>query len=145
MTTRFVVGYDGSTASRRALDFALERAEASGAEVLVAHILEWSPYSFLTPNELEERHMRRKEELARAESALIAPLKSELEASPVPVETTLKYGNVADTLCALAKDSGATQIFIGRKGEGGGFAARVFGSVAGTLAQCAPVPCTIVP
>jgi len=144
MSTKFVVGFDGSDASRRALSFALERAEAGGASVLVAHVLEWSPYTFLTPTELEERHKRRAEELDRAETALLAPLKAELADSKVEIETVIKYGHVADTVCAIATDAGAAQIFIGRKGESS-LAARVFGSVAGTLAQSAPVPCTIVP
>ncbi|MCU9837995.1 universal stress protein [Ruegeria sp. WL0004] len=144
MTTKFVVGYDGSAASRRALDFAMERAAAVGATLIVAHVLEWSPYSFLTPTELEERHKRRGEELARAENHLMAPLKSQLAGQGVSVETVIRYGHVADTICDIATDSGAAQIFVARKGESG-LAARVFGSVAGTLAQCAPVPCTIVP
>jgi len=33
---------------------------------------------------------------------------------------------------------------VGRMGQSG-LTARLFGSVAGTLAQAAPVPCTIVP
>ncbi|MCE8511009.1 universal stress protein [Ruegeria pomeroyi] len=144
MTTKFVVGYDGSAASRRALDFAMERAKAGGASIIVAHVLEWSPYSFLTPTEIEERHKRRAEEMARAETAILAPLKAELSGSGVEVETAIRYGQVADTLCDIATKSGAAQIFIARQGESG-LAARVFGSVAGTLAQCAPVPCTIVP
>ena len=61
MSEKYIVGYDGSEAARRALDFALESAQSSGAEVLIAFVLEWSPYSFLTPNELEERHKRRGE------------------------------------------------------------------------------------
>lgn len=144
MTTKFVVGYDGSAASRRALDFAMERAKAGGASIIVAHVLEWSPYSFLTPTEIEERHKRRAEEMARAETAILAPLKAELAGSGVEVETAIRYGQVADTLCDIATKSGAAQIFIARQGESG-LAARVFGSVAGTLAQYAPVPCTIVP
>lgn len=35
-------------------------------------------------------------------------------------------------------------IFIGRMGDSG-FASRIFGSVAATLAQVAPVPVVIVP
>lgn len=144
MSNKYVVGYDGSDASKRAVDFALDRAKASGASVVVAHVLEWSPYSFLTPEELEERHKRRGEELARARSAVTEPLEKAVAASGVTVETVIKYGHIVDTLCVIAKEHEATQMFIGRQGESG-FAARVFGSVAGSLAQCSPVPCTIVP
>ena len=62
MSKKFVVGYDGSEESRRAVDFAASQAKTSGAGLVVAHVLEWSPYSFLTPEELAERHKRREED-----------------------------------------------------------------------------------
>ncbi|MFU1476476.1 universal stress protein [Roseovarius sp. C7] len=144
MPDKIVVGYDGSEGSKRAVDFAVERATALGATLVVAHVLEWSPYSFLTPNELEERHARRNEELKRAEDAVLAPLVSSLSSSGLTIETSLKYGNIADTLAKLTRDTGAVQVVIGRQGESG-LASRLFGSVAGSLAQCSTVPVTIVP
>ena len=144
MSEKIVVGYDGSAASKRALNFAVEKAKSQGGSVLVAHVLEWSPYSFLTPQELEDRHKRRNEELARAKEALMGPVNQKLAESGVEVETVIKYGHIAKTLVDICKESGASQIVIGRDGETS-LGARVFGSVAGTLAQAAPVPCTIVP
>ena len=144
MTLKYVVGYDGSPASRRAADFALDQARASGATLVVAHILEWSPYSFLTPQEIEERHKRRGEELERARSALIDPFIAEVADRGVPIEPVIKYGHIADTLCDIAEKEGAAILFIGRDGSSE-IAARVFGSVAGSIVQTTPVPCTIVP
>jgi len=144
MPKKFVVGYDGSDASMRALDFAIGRAKLQGGSVIIAHVLEWSPYTFLTPTEIEERHKRRTEELKRAEDALMAPVLKKLADSGVEVSAEIRYGNIADTICAIATEAGAAQIMIGRNGHGG-IAARVFGSVAGSLVQMAPVPCTIVP
>ena len=144
MSDFFVVGYDGSEASHRALDFTLARAKSQGGSVLIVHVLEWSPYSFLTPTEIEERHTRRKQEMARAEEAILAPARKSAEGSGVPVETAIRYGHIAETLCAIAKDRNATQIVLGREGQTS-FGSRVFGSVAGSLVQTAPVPCTIVP
>ena len=144
MSKKFVVGFDGSEAARHALNFAIDRAKLQNAAVIVAHVLEWSPYSFLTPTELEERHMRRQEELKRAEEAVIAPVLASLGDAGVEVTSAIRYGQIADTLCDIAKDEGADQIFVGRNGVGG-IADRVFGSVAGTLVQIATVPCTIVP
>lgn len=144
MSEKFVVAYDGSEAANRALDFAVARAKAQGGSILIAHVLEWSPYSFLTPEELAERHKRRGEELARAEAAIMAPVVKRLSGSGVPVETVIKYGHIANTLSEICTESGATQIVIGRDGETS-LGSRIFGSVASTLAQSAPVPCTIVP
>ena len=144
MSGKFVVGYDGSEAARRALDFAIEKASAQGGSVVIAHVLEWSPYSFLTPTELEERHKRRKEELDRAETALMAPVVKEVSGKGVEIDTAIRYGKIAEVLCDIARDTDASQLVIGREGESG-LAARVFGSVAGALVQISPVPCTIVP
>jgi nucleotide-binding universal stress UspA family protein len=71
MSEKYIVACDGSSASERALDFAVANAKSTGASILVAHVLEWSPYSFLTPEELEERHKRRAEELDRAQKAVV--------------------------------------------------------------------------
>ncbi len=144
MFQKIVVGYDGSDSAKRALDFAVNRAKAQGAGLVMAHVLEWSPYSFLTPNELEERHKRRSEELERANAAILDPVVKSLENSDVEIETALRYGHIAETICSIAEDSDAKQIVIGRTGQSG-LTTRFFGSVAGSLAQSAPVPVTIVP
>ena len=144
MPNKYVVGYDGSDSSKRAVEFALDRAKASGASLVVAHVLEWSPYSFLTPEELEERHKRRQEELERAETALMKPVVEQLAKEGVAVKTVIQYGHIAEKLCEIAADNGASQIVIGRNGHSG-LGSRLFGSVAGSLVQTAPVPCTIVP
>ncbi|SDW32562.1 universal stress protein [Roseicitreum antarcticum] len=144
MSDLFLIAVDGSDAGKRALAFGAARAQAGGARVLLAHVLEWSPYSFLTREELAERHMRREQEMARADAAFLAPRKAELAALGLSVETVIRYGHVADALCDIAKEHAATQVFVGRTGQAG-VTARLFGSVAGTLSQIAPVPCTIVP
>lgn len=92
MPQKIIVGFDGSEAARRALDFAVNHARGQGDSIILAHVLEWSPYSFLTPTELEERHKRRKEELERANSAIIAPVVAKVESQGIPVSSALKYG-----------------------------------------------------
>ncbi|MDN5567597.1 MAG: universal stress protein, partial [Paracoccus sp. (in: a-proteobacteria)] len=98
MSRKLVVGFDGSDASLRALDFAITRAQAQGDSLLIAHVLEWSPYSFLTPSELEERHRRRKEELQRAETSVMGPVLSRMKEAGIPFDTTMRYGHIAETL-----------------------------------------------
>lgn len=144
MSDKYVVACDGSPASERAVAYAIDHARRDGASVVIAHVLEWSPYQFLTPEELEERHKRRGEELARAKSALIDPLLASIKADDIEIDSVIKYGHVAETLCAIATDSGATEIVVGRTGHSS-LTSRVFGSVTVTLAQIAPVPCIIVP
>lgn len=144
MSGKFVVGYDDSAAARRAVDFAVDRIRVQGGTIVLTHVLEWSPYSFLTPTELEERHKRRREELERAREAITSTVVADLEKEGISVETEIRYGKAADVLGQVAKDHAAVQIIIGREGQSS-LGARIFGSVAAALIQSAPVPCTIVP
>ncbi len=144
MSNQYIVAYDGSPAAQRAVDYAVERSKTSGASILIAHVLEWSPYSFLTQEELAERHKRRGEELARAKSAIVDPIMDQMKTAGIKATSEMRYGNVPDTLVAIAQEAGAAQIIIGRTGQST-LVARLFGSVAGTLAQMSPVPVTIVP
>ena len=127
------------------LDFAIGTALRNGARIHLVHILEWSPYSFLTAEELAERHKRREEELARAETAIIAPAIAHARAAGLDdVTGELRYGSVADLVVEIATEKGAALVCVGRSG-GSGLAARVFGSVPMALAQVSPVPLVIVP
>ncbi|WP_417280392.1 universal stress protein [Celeribacter sp.] len=144
MTQKIIVAFDGSDSAVRALEFAIERARALKGEILVAHVLEWSPYSFLTPQEIEERHARRRAELDRAEQAILGPLKTRYADSGVPFETEIHYGHVAEVLLKLVKRENTVQLVIGRSGHGR-ITRRVFGSVASSLAQSCPIALTILP
>jgi nucleotide-binding universal stress UspA family protein len=144
MSLKYVVACDGSTASGRAIKVAVEQAKLSGASLLLVHVLEWSPYSFLTPEELEERHKRRNEELNRAQVALVDPVIKSLSDDGIEASAIIRYGHVTQTLAEIAEKEGAAQMFIGRTGEST-LSKLVFGSVAAAMAQIAPVPCTIVP
>lgn len=140
----FVVAYEGDPEDPGVLDYAIARAKAEDAKLLLVHILEWSPYSFLTPQELEERHGRRKQELARANETVMAPALAKCEAAGVAADGLIRYGQVVELIVEETKKAGASVIFVGRSGSNA-IAARVFGSVPLGLAQIAPVPTVIVP
>jgi len=145
MTTEtFVVAYEGGDGDSSLIDYAIERAKKDGAQLLLVHILEWSPYSFLTPQELEERKQRRAEELERAKSAVLDPAMEKVKAAGIAVDCRLKFGNVVELIAEIADQEDAAMIFVGRAGSQS-MAARVFGSVPIGLAQVAPVPTVIVP
>lgn len=136
----FVVGFDGT--DQHPVNFALDRAAKSGARVLIVHVLEWSPYSFLTTQELAERHKAREQELTRARQVVMQPMIEKAQAAGVSADGDVRYGHVADILCAIAKDKGAAMIFVGRSSS---LSQRIFGSSASGVVQCAPVPVVIVP
>ena len=140
----FIVAVDDDDCSRRATAFAAARAKLAGSSIKLLHVLEWSPYSFLTQDELAERHARRKKEMNRAEEGILAPIAAKLREEGIEVQSEARYGHVADVICAVAKEDDAAQIFIGRMGSST-LGSRIFGSVAGALVQASPVPVTVVP
>jgi nucleotide-binding universal stress UspA family protein len=143
MTDTFVVGFDGSDSSKRALAFAADRAKTAGANLHLVMVLEWSAYSFHTPEELAERHKRREEELDRA-NAVIQPAVDELTKAGHTVTCEARHGHAAEILSEIASDLGAVQIIVGRTGSSP-FASRMLGSLTISLVQAAPVSVTVVP
>ena len=144
MSKKFIVAIDESDNSFHAAEFAVSIAKSKDVSIHLIHVLEWSPYSFLTPSELDERHKRRGEELERANSALVSPMIEKLEDSEHNISGEVRYGGVAETIAKYCDDIGGDQIFISRTSDSQ-ISARVFGSVPSTLVQIAKVPVTVVP
>lgn len=144
MSQVYLVGIDCSECSGRALDHAAEEAAAHGARLVIAHVIEWSPYSFNTNEENAERHKRREAELERAHSEIVDPLVAGLRERGIDAEGAIRHGHIAKTLNRLAEESGATAIIVGRHGESG-LVSQMFGSVPGTLVQISERPVTVVP
>ena len=140
----FIVAVDGSPGSERALRAAIELAKLSNVGLTLAHVIEWSPFSFHTPEELAERHKRREEELDRAQSAILAPAEAIVKAEGLSCDLVVKHGNPAEALVGIADAAKATHIFVGRKGRSS-VGALLFGSVAASLIQISTIPVTFVP
>ena len=98
----------------------------------------------LTPQEIEERHTRRKQEMLRAQEIIIDPAVEKARKAGIEATGELRYGTVVEQIADIAARSSAAMIFVGRSGSNS-ISARVFGSVPLGLAQIAPVPTVIVP
>ena len=144
MKDSYLLAVDGSPGSQKAVDFAARRAKLGDADVIVAYVIEWSPYSFNTPEENATRHKRREEELDRATQSVVDPVAKDLRGQGLRVETIVRHGHTAATLIELAEQNKVDQIIIGRRGESG-LKQMMFGSVAANLVQSSPVPVTVVP
>ncbi|MFD2740528.1 universal stress protein [Sulfitobacter aestuarii] len=143
--TTIIVGLDGSEAGARALAFAKDRARLiSDARIVLCYVIEWSPFSFQTPEENEQRHKRREEELALAHERVIDPAVKAAEAEGFDVSGLVKHGDVAEILEDVAQKNRASQIVVGRLGARG-IKERLFGGVTGRLVATASVPVTIIP
>lgn len=144
MSNSVLVAVDGSEGSNRALRYASERAKLGGARLIVTYVIEWSPYSFNTPEENAERHGRREQEIDRATQGVVDPAIAMLTAEGIVCEAVVRHGPPAETLVKLAAKHQVQQIVIGRRGQSG-IKNLLFGSVVGNLVQTSPVPVVVVP
>lgn len=143
--TCIVVGMDGSSSGEKALAYAKRLSRLIGdCELVLAFIIEWTPYSFHTPEELAERHKRREQEIEQAGAHVLTPAAKAAEGEGFRVRTVVRHGDPAQLIEAIAVESDAAQIVVGRTGERG-LRERIFGGVTGKLVAAASVPVTIVP
>lgn len=143
-----LVGVDHSESSRRAVEFALERARVNGWRLTIAHVINWTPYAFNPPADNEARPVRRQAEIARAQTDVIDPIlkraESEQLLDDVEVTTVIRHGRPSEVLADIAEQDGYDLVFVGRTGESN-LRTAIFGSTASRLVQHAPVAVVVVP
>ena len=144
MSGKILVALDGSDGGKRALAAAVDHARLTNSTLVLTYVIDWSPYSFHTPQELEERHQRRESEIQRANEMVLQPEMVALESSGVSAESVVRHGKIAETLLELTDEFNISQIYIGRLGESR-VHSMIFGSVTAALIQSALVPVTVVP
>jgi nucleotide-binding universal stress UspA family protein len=140
----WLVGIDCSTCSDRALKYASDWAAAANIRLIVVHVIAWSPFSFQTQQENEERHRRREAELERAHLEIVDPVVRALVDRGIDAEGVIRHGHPAETLCEVAEERDATHILVGKTGSSR-IRAQLFGSVPNSLIQISAQPVTVVP
>jgi len=123
-----VVGVDGSPASRRALEWAVQEAAAKGTKVLalsaylVPSLLSAAPYAAGSP--------ALKEELADEANKLLSQLVSATATShrEVEIEAKVVEGSAANILIEASRDASA--LVVGSRGHGG-----MVGSLLGSVSH----------
>ncbi|BBB30790.1 universal stress protein [Neptunomonas japonica] len=144
MTTKLIVGLDGSEPGDRALEHAKRLSKLIGdCTIELVYIIEWSPYSFQTPEENAMRHKRREQEIKTATERVIAPALGALKKEGFTAKGRVLHGDAAELLNSVASKEKAEQIIVARSKESG-FAAKLFGSVTAKLVMSANVPVTVV-
>jgi nucleotide-binding universal stress UspA family protein len=142
--SKIVVGLDGGATGERAVAHAAELANLIGeCELILAYVIEWSPYSFQTPEENEQRHKRREEEISLAKSRIVDPAVKAATNKGLSARGVVRHGDVADSLERIAKEEGANQIVVARSSDSG-IKSRIFGSATANLVMHASVPVTVV-
>lgn len=143
--TSIVVGLDGSQPGEKALAHAKKLAKLIGdCELVLVFVIEWTPYSFHSAEELAQRHKRREQEIGQAHDHVLKGAVETAEREGFRVRSLVRHGDPVQILDAIATETGADQIVIGRTGERG-LRERLLGGVTGKLVASATVPVTIIP
>lgn len=143
MGNTIVVGVDGSAASKRALDYALKLA-TDGQQLLLVHVIDWSPFVIETLDENEYRGAIRKQQLDRAQNEIVQPAVEQAKAAAASVEAEIVFGAPAEEIIRLAREHEAVLIAVGRTGTSK-IQQLMFGSKASKLIQMTKVPIVVVP
>ena len=97
MTVKIVIGLDGTDTGERALAFAKNLASNNDAcELLAVYVIEWSPFTFQTAEENEQRHKRREEEIELATSRIVEPAVAALKEAGFKATGLVRHGDVAE-------------------------------------------------
>lgn len=144
MSSKIVVGLDGHGPNNRAVRYASHLARLIGdCEVILVYVIEWSPFTFQTPEENEQRHKRREEEIALANERVIAPAVDALAQEGMTARGIVRHGDVAERLEAIAVEEGADQIVVARTSDKS-LSSRIFGSSTANLVMHSKLPVTVV-
>lgn len=144
MSLKLVVGLDGLVSGKNAMAYAQKLAQLDeDTEVIAVYVIEWSPFSFQTPEENAARHQRREEEIAIAQDRVVQPAVDLLKEAGLKARGVVRHGNVAEVLDVIAQEEGADQIIVARSSENG-LSSRIFGSATANLVMGASVPVTVV-
>jgi nucleotide-binding universal stress UspA family protein len=136
-----VVGVDGSAGSKRALQFAIDEARASGDDVKA--VSAWHVPAIVYEGGIGGVAVDPAEFEKGAEVELARAL-SEIDAadSGVTIKPVVRHGQPADALCEESED--AKLLVVGSRGLGG-FRGLLLGSVSQQCAQHARCPVVIIP
>jgi nucleotide-binding universal stress UspA family protein len=137
MYKNLLVGADSSSTALRAVQTAVDLAEAFSAKLHI--VTAYKPESVKLPDLPEE--FRYSANVHPAD-ALLDELKAMAKKASVPVEVHAATGEPAEAICRVATRIGADLVIVGNKGMRG--ARRVLGSVPNSIAHKAPCAVLIV-
>ena len=140
MTKKLLVPLDLGSEDPPELKFAVETAKASGAELVLLHVVDYVP--MLLPVDLPGGYPLPQIEIVN-EAAGRKLAKIAAKVAPVKTRSLIEVGGAADQIVAVAKKEKVDQIVIGSHSHKA-IARLVLGSVADRVAHTATCPVTIV-
>lgn len=132
-----LVGYDGSEASRRAFQFAIDMARCGSGRVRVVTVLQ------VTEGGADSCVLMMTDSGAERSRELLVELTSIVPDAAALVDIELTHGSPGDVLLNQVDEHGIDHIVIGHT-ERGALARWLLGSVSGNVLARAHVPVTVV-
>lgn len=137
MVRHVLVPVDGSTKSKKALEFALR--EFPDSELTALHVIdpvEGIPDMGATTGSFSEAQQQRADEVLDEAAGIARQFDR-------AIETESKTGKPSTEILTTVEDAGVDHVVMGSQGRSG-FSRILMGSVAETVLRRAPVPVTIV-
>lgn len=132
---------DFSENSRNALDFALEIALKSGANLHIMHSIE-EPYDF--PSRVEEVKKSLSQGVKKLFDALIEEIKEDEKYDKAPIKTYIQTGRALYTILEETENQDIDLVIMGSKGRTG-LKKILLGSTTAQIVQRSAVPVLAVP
>lgn len=132
-----LVGYDGSEASRRAFQFAIDLARCGSGRVRVVSVLQ------ITEGGADASALMMADSGTQRVQELLEELTTIVPDAARLVDVELTYGSPGDVLLSQIEQHGVDHIVIGHT-ERGALARWLLGSVSGNVLARAHVPVTVV-
>ena len=132
-----LVGYDGSDASRRAFQFAIDLARCGSSRVRVVSVLQ------VTEGGADSSTLMMADSGTQRVKELLEELATIVPDAASLVDIEMTYGSPGDVLLSQIDQHGVDHIVIGHT-ERGALARWLLGSVSGNVLARAHVPVTVV-
>ena len=141
-SSKILVPIDGSSASMRALDFAVQRLlRGNGDSLVLLHVqnlgsIDYAGISAVIPDFLSDA-------ASQASAQALNDAVKKCEGSQTAFKAIARAGQVAVTITDVAREESVGQIVMGTRGLGG-FQGLLLGSVATQVIHLAEVPITLI-
>jgi nucleotide-binding universal stress UspA family protein len=138
-TRSLLVPYDGSTNAKRALDYAIEQAQSSGAELHLLNVqapLPGDVATFVGRGNVKQYHHDEGDKV-------LAPARRKVEGAGLPVHCHIGVGQPGPVITDFTDQLKCSQVVMGTRGLGSALGL-LLGSVANHVVGHVKVPVTLV-
>lgn len=135
MFHKILVPVDGSAASNKAVDYAIEMAQLADAEIRILSVV---------PDITPTLHGALAGDLAMPDTTpVIEEIKEKLKGKDIKVHYEVRRGDIAEEILKCEKENGMDAVAMGNRGLSG-LAELLLGSVSSKVVQLSKVPVVVL-